>query len=232
MLERIAEQVEHHQTTLVFVNTRRMAERLAHQLAERLGEEGVAAHHGSLSRNRRLRVETALREGRLRALVATASLELGIDVGPVELVCQIGSPRSLATFLAARRSLGPFSRRYAEGTALPADTGRAGRMCGTACAACAQGGSIGCFRQRRPLDILAQQIVAACAAEPWKEADLFALCARSAPYRGVDARNIRRGRRARFRGNRDRARSARGLSSIAIGSGDSFALGEARGWPR
>ena len=81
------------------MNTRRMAERLAHQLAERLGEEEVAAHHGSLSKNRRLRVETALREGRLRALVATASLELGIDVGPVELVCQIGSPRSIATFL-------------------------------------------------------------------------------------------------------------------------------------
>jgi len=83
ILDRIAEQVKLHHTTLVFVNTRRMAERLAHQLAERLGEEEVAAHHGSLSKNRRLRVETALREGRLRALVATASLELGIDVGPV-----------------------------------------------------------------------------------------------------------------------------------------------------
>ena len=88
-----------HRTTLVFVNTRRLAERLAHLLAERLGEDKVAAHHGSLSKERRLRVEARLRAGDLRALVATASLELGIDIGPVELVCQIGSPRSLATFL-------------------------------------------------------------------------------------------------------------------------------------
>ena len=99
ILDRIAAHVEQHATTLVFVNTRRLAERLAHRLAERLGEERVAAHHGSLSRDRRLRVEERLRAGDLRALVATASLELGIDVGPVELVCQIGSPRSMATLL-------------------------------------------------------------------------------------------------------------------------------------
>src|SRR5204863_6636371 len=95
----IAEHVKGQRTTLVFVNTRRMAERVAHQLGERLGEDQVAAHHGSLSRERRYRVESRLRAGDLRALVATASLELGIDIGPVELVCQIGSPRSIATFL-------------------------------------------------------------------------------------------------------------------------------------
>ena len=95
----IASHVQEHKTTLVFVNTRRMAEQIAHQLGERLGDGQVAAHHGSLSKDRRLRVEARLRSGDLRALVATASLELGIDIGPVELVCQIGSPRSFATFL-------------------------------------------------------------------------------------------------------------------------------------
>ncbi|MDP9019336.1 MAG: DEAD/DEAH box helicase, partial [Actinomycetota bacterium] len=99
VLHRIAALVGEHRTTLVFVNTRRLAERVAHQLGERLGDEAVAAHHGSLSKERRLRVETRLRAGELKALVATASLELGIDIGPVELVCQIGSPRSIATFL-------------------------------------------------------------------------------------------------------------------------------------
>ena len=99
ILDLIGGHVQRHRTTLVFVNTRRLAERVAHQLGERLGEDAVAAHHGSLSRDRRHRVESRLRSGDLRALVATASLELGIDIGPVELVCQIGSPRSFATFL-------------------------------------------------------------------------------------------------------------------------------------
>ena len=92
VLDRIATHVLGHRTTLVFVNTRRMSERVAHLLAERLGEDAVASHHGSLSKERRLRVEQRLRAGDLRALVATASLELGIDIGPVELVCQIGRP--------------------------------------------------------------------------------------------------------------------------------------------
>ena len=99
VLDAIAAHVDAHRTTLVFVNTRRMAERVAHLLAERLGDEAVAAHHGSLSKDRRQRVESQLRAGELRALVATASLELGIDIGPIEMVCQIASPRSIATFL-------------------------------------------------------------------------------------------------------------------------------------
>ena len=99
VIDRIADLVSEHHTTLVFVNTRRLAERLAHQLGEKLGDDVVAAHHGSLSKDRRYKVESRLRAGDLRALVATASLELGIDVGPVELVCQVGSPRSIATFL-------------------------------------------------------------------------------------------------------------------------------------
>ena len=99
IIDRIAEHVQSHRTILVFVNTRRMSERLAHLLADRLGPDHVAAHHGSLSKDRRHRVETRLRAGDLRALVATASLELGIDIGPVELVCQVGSPRAIATLL-------------------------------------------------------------------------------------------------------------------------------------
>src|SRR5262249_58175730 len=95
----IAEHGRDRGRRVVFVKARRMAERLAHQLGERLGDDVVAAHHGSLSKERRWRVETRLRAGALKALVATASLELGIDIGPVELVCQIGSPRSIATFL-------------------------------------------------------------------------------------------------------------------------------------
>ena len=97
--DRLTELVSAHGTTLVFVNTRRMAERMAHHLSDRLGEEAVTAHHGSLSKERRLDAETRLKTGRLRALVATASLELGIDIGHVDLVCQIGSPHRIATLL-------------------------------------------------------------------------------------------------------------------------------------
>ena len=97
--DRLRTLIEAHRTTLVFVNTRRMAERLSRHLAERLGEESVMAHHGSLAKEKRLDVEARLKTGRLRALVATASLELGIDIGHVDLVCQIGSPRRIATFL-------------------------------------------------------------------------------------------------------------------------------------
>jgi len=182
VIDRIADHVREHRTTLVFVNTRRLSERLAHLLGERLGPEQVAAHHGSLSKDRRLRVEDRLRAGDLRALVATASLELGIDVGPVELVCQVGSPRAIATFLQRvgrsnhSRSgtpegiLYPMTRdELVECAALMAAV-RAGRL-DTTCPPVA------------PLDILAQQIVAeVAAAEEWTEDGLFALMRRSAPY--------------------------------------------------
>ena len=97
--DRLAELIQAHRTTLVFVNTRRLAERVARQLAERLGEEAVTAHHGSLSKEIRLDAEERLKAGKLRALVATASLELGIDIGHVDLVCQLGTPRRISTFL-------------------------------------------------------------------------------------------------------------------------------------
>src|SRR4051812_14188683 len=97
--DRITELIGQHRTTLIFVNTRKMAERVARSLTDRLGEEAVTAHHGSLSKDKRLDAERRLKDGRLRALVATASLELGIDIGMVDLVCQIGSPHRIATLL-------------------------------------------------------------------------------------------------------------------------------------
>ena len=97
--DRLAQLIEEHRTTLVFVNTRRLAERVTRQLSERLGERQVSAHHGSLAKEQRLDAEQRLKGGELKALVATASLELGIDIGDVDLVCQLGSPRSIASFL-------------------------------------------------------------------------------------------------------------------------------------
>ena len=259
ILERIAHEVQRHKTTLIFVNTRRMAERLAHQLAERLSEvaegsgvardasavaggefvsfggvEDVAAHHGSLSRNRRLRVEAALREGRLRALVATASLELGIDIGPVELVCQIGSPRSIATFLQRVGRSGHFRGGTPKGRLFPLTRDELVE-CTALLRAVRKGALDRLLPPVAPLDILAQQIVAACAAEPWKESDLFALCARAAPYEGLTRERFDevvelvsegietgRGRRAAYV-HRDRIggqlRARRGARLAAITSG-------------
>jgi ATP-dependent helicase Lhr and Lhr-like helicase len=181
ILDRMAEHVKGHRTTLVFVNTRRMAERIAHQMGQRLGEDQVAAHHGSLSKERRQRVESRLRAGDLRALVATASLELGIDIGPVELVCQIGSPRSFATFLqrvgrsnhtrfgTPRGVLYPTSRDELVECAALLRGARAGRLDAI-------------VQPVAPLDIVAQQVVAECAAEEWSEDELFDLIRRAAPF--------------------------------------------------
>ena len=126
--DRLAELIRAHRTTLVFVNTRRLAERVAHHLAERLGEDAVLPHHGSLSRELRLDAEARLKAGELRAVVATASLELGIDIGSVDLVCQIGSPRSIAVGAAAHRPLRPLGGRDAQGAPLRHHARRAGRM--------------------------------------------------------------------------------------------------------
>jgi ATP-dependent Lhr-like helicase len=181
ILDRIAGHVRAHRTTLIFVNTRRLAERLAHLLAERLGEDHVAAHHGSLSRDRRQRLEARLRAGELRALVATASLELGIDIGPVELVCQIGSPRSLATFLQrvgrSGHARGATPRGYVYPTSRDELVEAAALLRGVR-----EGKLDRVLPPRAPLDILAQQIVAACAGEAWREEDLLALVRRAAPY--------------------------------------------------
>ncbi|MEM9565953.1 MAG: DEAD/DEAH box helicase [Actinomycetota bacterium] len=196
MLDRIAELVTQHRTTLVFVNTRRLAERLAHQLGERLGDDDtgspvVAAHHGSLSKDRRHLVERRLRAGELRALVATASLELGIDVGPVELVCQIGSPRSIATFLqrvgrsnhtrhgTPRGRLFPLTRDELVECAALLTAVRAGRLDAV-------------NPPEAPLDILAQQLVAETGADEWDADDLYRLVTRAHPYRDLARRDFDR----------------------------------------
>ncbi|MGH6646601.1 DEAD/DEAH box helicase [Aquabacterium sp.] len=183
---RVAELVLSHRTTLVFVNTRRMAERAARHLAERLGREAVAAHHGSLSKEARLLAEQRLKRGELKVLVATASLELGLDIGDVDLVCQLGSPRSIATFLQrAGRSghqvggtpkarLFPQSRdELVECTAL-LDSVRRGELDAL-------------HILPAPLDVLAQQIIAEVACQEWNEDELFDLVKRAWPYRDLKA---------------------------------------------
>ena len=181
--DRITALIQEHKTTLVFVNTRRLAERVAHHLGERLGEDAVLAHHGSLSRKLRLTAEERLKGGKLKAVVATASLELGIDIGTVDLVCQIGSPRSIAVAL---QRIGR-SGHQVEHTTKPK-----GRLFATTrdelieCAALVR--SIGegeldaLIVPSVPLDVLAQQIVAMAAAEDWPENDLFRLVRRAYCY--------------------------------------------------
>jgi ATP-dependent helicase Lhr and Lhr-like helicase len=188
ILDRIARHVANHRTTLVFVNTRNLSERVAHQLGERLGQDVVAAHHGSLSRDRRARVERRLRAGDLRALVATASLELGIDVGPVELACQIGSPHSIATFL-QRVGRANHQRLGVPRGILYATTRDELVECAALLSAVGRGRLDALQPPEQPLDILAQQIVAEVAArgEPGaNEDELFSLIARAWPYRALN----------------------------------------------
>ena len=190
IVARIAAHVQHHRTTLVFVNTRRLSERLAHLLGERLGPDVVSAHHGSLSKDRRQRVEARLRAGELRALVATASLELGIDIGPVELVCQVGSPRAIATFLQrvgrSNHSRGGTPR----GIVFPLTRDELVE-CAALLAAVRQGRLDATHPPLAPLDILAQQVVAEVAgAEEVKEEELFDLVRRAAPYAGLSRQDF------------------------------------------
>lgn len=177
----LAERIEAHRTTLVFVNQRRLAERVAHRLGERLGDDRVSAHHGSLSRDRRLRVESRLKAGDLKALVATASLELGIDIGHVDLVCQIGSPRGIATFLQRVGRSGHALGLVPKGRMYPTTRDEL-----VECAAVARAARAGRLDRihppSAPLDIVAQQVVAATAGESWSEDALFALVRRAAPF--------------------------------------------------
>ena len=184
VLDSIARHVAGHRTTLVFVNTRRLAERMAHQLAERLGDDVVAAHHGSLSKERRYRVESRLRAGDLKALVATASLELGIDIGPVELVCQIGSPRSIATFLQRVGRSNHTRSGTPKGILYPLTRDELVE-CAALLAAVRAGRLDAIELPHLPLDIAAQQVVAEVAAREWRTDDLYELVRRAAHYNGL-----------------------------------------------
>jgi ATP-dependent Lhr-like helicase len=182
--DRLAQLIREHRTTLVFVNTRRHAERVARHLSERLGEENVTSHHGSLSKELRLDAEHRLKRGELKALVATASLELGIDIGDVDLVCQLGSPRSINAFLqrvgraghavggTSKGRLFPLSRDDLVECAALLDAVRRGeldRLC----------------VPENSLDVLAQQIAAEVATREWAEEDLFNLFRNAWPYRNL-----------------------------------------------
>jgi ATP-dependent helicase Lhr and Lhr-like helicase len=181
---RLAELALEHRSTLVFVNTRSMAERLAFQLGERLGTENVGTHHGSLSRKLRLEAERKLKAGEIKLLVATASLELGIDIGAIDLVCQINTPRALAPALQRAGRAGHWRGAVPKARFFP--TTRDDLM---ELAAIIRGLRAGALDQLeippQPLDVLMQQMVAACAAEPWQEDDLFALVTRAHPYRDL-----------------------------------------------
>ncbi len=180
--QRLAALIREHRTTLVFVNTRRMSERVARELTDRLGEDAVATHHGSMAKERRLAAEQRLKRGELKAMIATASLELGIDIGDVDLVCQLGSPHSIATFLqrvgrsghaidgTPKGRLFPLSRDDLIECAALLDSVRRGELDRLAIPA-------------PPLDVLAQQIVAEVAAQDWKEAELSDRLRRAWPYR-------------------------------------------------
>lgn len=182
--DRLVQLIESHRSTLIFVNTRKLAERVAHQLTARLGANQVLSHHGSLAHSSRQRTEERLKEGSLQAVVATASLELGIDIGHIDLVCQLGSPRSIATFLQrvgrAGHSLGllPKGRLFA-----------LSREELVECAALVRAVRAGRLDHidipKAPLDILAQQIVAAVACDDWDEDALFEVCRRAYPYRDL-----------------------------------------------
>ena len=182
--DRISELVRQHRSTLVFVNTRRLAERIAHQLAERLGEDAVAAHHGSLARKLRLAAEKKLKSGEVRVLVATASLELGIDIGFVDLVCHISSPRSIAVTLQRIGRAGHWRGAVPKGRIFTTTRDEL-LECAALVRAIRHGDLDRILIPEAPLDILAQQIVAACAVEEWQEDGLFDLARRAYPYRDL-----------------------------------------------
>ncbi len=179
---RLAALANEHRSTLVFVNTRTMAERLAFRLGERLGCENVATHHGSLSRKLRLEAERKLKAGEIRLLVATASLELGIDIGAIDLVCQINSPRAIAPAMQRVGRAGHWRGATPKGRFFV--TTRDDLLETAAMVQAMRAGVLDRLEiPHEPLDVLMQQIVAACAAEPWDEDALYATVCRAYPYR-------------------------------------------------
>lgn len=182
--DKLAELSKQNRSTLVFVNTRRLAERVAHHLTERLGEENVATHHGSLSRKLRLNAETRLKNGELKILVATASLELGIDIGSIDLVCQIGSPRAIAVALQRIGRAGHWFGAISKGIFF-ATTRDELIECAALVYAIREEDLDQLILPQEPLDILAQQIVATCATDDWREDELFALVKRAYAYKNL-----------------------------------------------
>jgi ATP-dependent Lhr-like helicase len=232
--ERLAGLVRQHRSTLVFVNTRRLAERVAHHLAERLGEEAVATHHGSLSRKLRLAAEKKLKAGEIQVLVATASLELGIDIGAVDLVCQLGSTRAISVAWQRIGRAGHWHGAIPKGRIFATTRDELVESAALV-RAMLQGDLDKIEIPEAPMDVLAQQIVAMCACEDWKEDELFALVWHAYPYRSLpraefdaiiemlsEGINARRGRygaylmRDRVNG---RLHGRRGSRLVAITSG-------------
>jgi len=187
--DRLAELIREHRTTLVFANTRRLAERVTRHLSDRLGEERVASHHGSLAKEHRLESERRLKAGELSALVATASLELGIDIGSVDLVCQLGSTRSIATLLQRVGRSGHQLGGLPKGRLFPLTRDELVE-CAALVDAVRRGELDRLIIPERPLDIMAQQIVAAAAVEEWKEDDLFAVVRRAWPFRNLERKDF------------------------------------------
>jgi ATP-dependent Lhr-like helicase len=184
--DRLVKLVEEHRTTLITVNTRRLAERMAHQLSERLGADQVAAHHGSLAKEVRLDAEDRLRSGKLKVLVATASLELGIDIGHVDLVCQISSPHRIATLLQRVGRSGHSIHGTPKGRIFPLTRDDL-IECAAMVRAVRDGDLDHVVVPDKPLDVLAQQIVAETAAEEeWDEDGLFELMRNAYPYRNLE----------------------------------------------
>jgi ATP-dependent helicase Lhr and Lhr-like helicase len=182
--DRLTELIGAHRTTLVFVNTRYMSERLARHLSERLGEDAVTAHHGSLSKEKRLDAESRLKNGQLKALVATASLELGIDIGHVDLVCQIGSPHRIATLLQRVGRSGHTIRGTPKGRLFPVTRDDLVE-CAALIRAVHKGELDRIVAHEAPLDVLAQQISAEVACDEYTEDELFASMRRAWPYRDL-----------------------------------------------
>src|SRR6059036_1840428 len=234
LYDRLAQLIGEHRTTLVFVNTRRLAERRTRHLSERVGAEHVTSHHGSLSREKRLDAEQRLKEGKLKALVATASLELGIDIGTVDLVCQIGSTRSIATLLQRVGRAGHHLQAVPKGRLFPLSRDEL-IECAALVRATAERRLDRLVIPRHPLDILAQQIVAAVAADDWDEAALYELVRGAYPYRDLSRKDFddvvqmlaegfttRRGRRGayiHYDGVNHRLRGRRGARLAALTSG-------------
>jgi len=231
---RIVGLIEGHRTTLVFVNTRRLTERLAHQLSELLGQEAVAAHHGSLSREHRLEAERRLKKGELKVAVATASLELGIDVGTIDLVCQIGSPRSIALTLQRVGRSGHWKGAIPKGR-LFATTIDELIECAALVHAIRQGRLDRIRIPAVPLDILAQQVVAECSQRDLNTKELLQMVRRAYPYRdlteaelrevlavlseGITTRHGRRGAHLHWDRINDMLRARRSARLAAITSG-------------